>query len=60
MTHILHLDSSIMGDNSVSRKLSAELLNKLSQAAGTTSYRDLGQEKLPLLDAMTVGQLFHP
>lgn len=49
--NLLHIDSSILGGNSVSRKLSAEIAAKLKASAPgiTETYRDLGAEPLPHL-----------
>lgn len=49
--HLLHLDSSIQGDASVSRTLSAAIVEHLrrSQAALELSYRDLVAQPLPHL-----------
>lgn len=53
MTHLLHIDSSIQGANSVSRKLTARAADAWRQAhpGGTVRYRDLGAEPIPHLDA---------
>jgi FMN-dependent NADH-azoreductase len=53
MPHLLHIDSSIQGDNSVSRGLTARAATAWRSAnpAGTTRYRDLGRHPLPHLDA---------
>ncbi|GAA4559527.1 FMN-dependent NADH-azoreductase [Planotetraspora kaengkrachanensis] len=53
MTHLLHIDSSIQGDRSVSRKLSARAAAvwQARHPGGTVTYRDLGVEPLPHLDA---------
>ena len=53
MTHLLHIDSSIQGDNSVSRTLTARAAEAWRSAnpEGTTTYRDLGRHPLPHLDA---------
>ncbi|WP_410810038.1 FMN-dependent NADH-azoreductase [Micromonospora sp. 067-2] len=51
--HLLHIDSSIRGDWSVSRRLTARAA-AVWQAAhpdGTVTYRDLGAEPLPHLDS---------
>jgi len=58
MTHILHLDSSILADNSITRSLTSELVSKLNPSQ--TTYHDLSQEQLPLLDGFTVGSFFTP
>ncbi|HZY99661.1 MAG TPA: FMN-dependent NADH-azoreductase [Candidatus Baltobacteraceae bacterium] len=47
---ILHIDSSITGDQSVSRQLTARIVDGLGQTAqATTSYRDLAKNPLPHL-----------
>src|ERR1700738_3816013 len=53
MTHLLHIDSSIRGDASVSRKLSARAAAvwRAAHPGGTVTYRDLGRDPLPHLDA---------
>ena len=53
MTHLLHIDSSIRGDASVSRKLTARAAAawRAAHPAGTVTYRDLGRDPLPHLDA---------
>ena len=53
MPNLLHIDSSIQGDNSVSRKLTARAADawKAANPDGTVTYRDLGSEPLPHLDA---------
>ena len=53
MAHLLHIDSSIRGDASVSRKLSARATAVWLAAHpdGTVTYRDLGRDPLPHLDA---------
>ena len=52
MTHLLHIDSSIRGDASVSRKLSARAADvwRAAHPGGTVTYRDLGRDPLPHLD----------
>ena len=49
--NLVHLDSSILGPNSVSRKLSAEIVAKLTAATPgvVVTYRDLAAEPLPHL-----------
>jgi FMN-dependent NADH-azoreductase len=51
--HLLHIDSSIQGDRSISRRLSARAAERWRAAhpAGTVTYRDLGSHPLPHLDA---------
>ena len=53
MTHLLHIDSSIRGDASVSRKLTARAAGvwRAAHPGGTVTYRDLGRDPLPHLDA---------
>jgi FMN-dependent NADH-azoreductase len=53
MAHLLHVDSSIRGDASVSRKLSARAADvwRAAHPGGTVTYRDLGRDPLPHLDA---------
>lgn len=48
---LLHVDSSILGDNSVSRQLSAEIVAKLRQVTPglEITYRDLAAEPVPHL-----------
>jgi FMN-dependent NADH-azoreductase len=53
MAHLLHIDSSIQGDRSVSRKLSARAADawRTAHPRGTVAYRDLGSNPVPHLDA---------
>ncbi|MFB9238068.1 FMN-dependent NADH-azoreductase [Plantactinospora siamensis] len=53
MPHLLHIDSSIQGERSVSRRLTARAAAAWRRAhpGGTITYRDLGAEPLPHLDA---------
>jgi FMN-dependent NADH-azoreductase len=50
--HLLHIDSSIRGEHSISRRLSARAAGRWLAAhpAGTVTYRDLGAHPLPHLD----------
>ncbi|MEV6871780.1 NAD(P)H-dependent oxidoreductase [Amycolatopsis sp. NPDC051128] len=52
MAHLLHIDSSIQGDRSVSRRLSARAAAawRAAHPDGTVTYRDLGANPLPHLD----------
>jgi FMN-dependent NADH-azoreductase len=52
MAHLLHIDSSIQGEHSVSRALSARAADRWRAAnpQGTVTYRDFGAEPLPHLD----------
>ncbi len=63
MSHaVLHIDSSPLGDHSVSRKLTAKLLGKFKTAHADTQIltRDLVATPLPHLSGMTVGAFFTP
>lgn len=53
MTHLLHIDSSINGEGSVSRKLTARTVRnwRAAHPDGTVTYRDLGSAPLPHLDS---------
>jgi FMN-dependent NADH-azoreductase len=53
MPHLLHIDSSIKGDESVSRKLTARAAAawRAAHPDGTVTYRDLGKNPVPHLDA---------
>jgi FMN-dependent NADH-azoreductase len=53
VAHLLHIDSSIRGDASVSRKLTARAAAawRTAHTGGTVTYRDLGGDPLPHLDA---------
>ncbi|MDX7953916.1 FMN-dependent NADH-azoreductase [Lichenihabitans sp. Uapishka_5] len=47
--NVLHIDSSILGDNSVSRRLSAATITQLKVASGDVIYRDLAASPIPHL-----------
>jgi FMN-dependent NADH-azoreductase len=51
--HLLHIDSSIRREHSISRGLTARAAGRWLAAhpAGTVTYRDLGADPLPHLDA---------
>src|SRR6201996_3990940 len=53
MAHLLQIDSSIQGERSVSRALTARAAAawRAAHPDGTVTYRDLGAEPLPHLDA---------
>jgi FMN-dependent NADH-azoreductase len=55
MSHLLHIDSSVRGDLSVSRRLTARAADRWRAAHpdGTLTYRDLGASPIPHLDAAT-------
>jgi FMN-dependent NADH-azoreductase len=50
--HLLHIDSSIQGERSVSRRLTARAAAhwKAAHPNGTVTYRDLGAHPLPHID----------
>ncbi|MCW2899429.1 MAG: FMN-dependent NADH-azoreductase [Streptosporangiaceae bacterium] len=52
MAHLLHIDSSIQGDRSVSRKLSARAADawRAGHPGGAVTYRDLGSDPVPHFD----------
>lgn len=54
MPHLLHLDSSINGERSVSRRLSARAAERWQAAHpdGTVTYRDLAADPIPHLPAV--------
>ncbi|WP_116203085.1 FMN-dependent NADH-azoreductase [Amycolatopsis circi] len=62
MAHLLHLDSSINGDRSVSRKLSARAAQawRAAHPDGTVTYRDLGADPVPHLDPLAWEARFIP
>jgi FMN-dependent NADH-azoreductase len=53
--HLLHIDSSIQGERSVSRALSSRAAQRWREThpGGTTVYRDLGAEPIPHFTADT-------
>jgi FMN-dependent NADH-azoreductase len=55
MAHLLHVDSSIQGDKSVSRALSARAATRWREThpAGTVAYRDLAADPVPHFTAAT-------
>lgn len=57
MPHLLHVDSSIQSDRSVSRRLTARAADRWRAAHphGTITYRDLAAEPVPHLDAANGG-----
>jgi FMN-dependent NADH-azoreductase len=52
MPHLLHIDSSIQGDRSTSRRLTARAAAawRAAHPDGTVTYRDLGRDPLPHFD----------
>jgi FMN-dependent NADH-azoreductase len=55
MSHLLHIDSSVRGDQSVSRRLTALAADRwrTAEPGGTLTYRDVGTHPIPHLDAAT-------
>jgi FMN-dependent NADH-azoreductase len=53
MAHLLHIDTSIQGDQSTSRRLSARAADRWRAAHpdGTVTYRDFAVDPIPHLDA---------
>ncbi len=53
MANLLHIDSSITGDASVTRKLTARAAGawRAANPGGTVSYRDLGADPVPHLNS---------
>lgn len=51
MTHLLHIDSSVQGDQSVSRRLTARAADRWRNAhpEGVVTYRDLAMDPIPHL-----------
>ncbi len=60
--NILHIDSSPLGERSVSRKLTAKTLQELKQQhpGSLVVTRDLGLTPMPHLDGLTLGSFFTP
>jgi FMN-dependent NADH-azoreductase len=56
MPHLLHIDSSVQGENSVSRRLTARAAAawRAAHPDGTVTYRDLGRDPLPHIVPSTV------
>lgn len=55
MSHLLHIDSSVRGEVSVSRRLTARAADRwrAAHSDGTVTYRDLSTSLIPHLDAAT-------
>ena len=62
MRKVLHINSSITGDNSVSRELSRELIERLTQTSESIELieRDFSKQPIPHLDGARLGALFTP
>jgi len=52
-SHLLHIDSSIQGERSISRRLTARAAERwrATHPGGTVTYRDLGAHPVPHFDA---------
>jgi len=57
MNHILHIDASGRETSSVSRKLSNEIIQKISDDQSTVFYRDVSQS-LPFVDELMIGAYY--
>jgi len=57
MNHILHIDASGRETSSVSRKLSNQIIQKISDDQSTVLYRDVSQG-LPFVDEMMIGAYY--
>jgi FMN-dependent NADH-azoreductase len=59
MAHLLHIDSSVQGDRSVSRRLTARAADRwrATHPGGTVTYRDLAADPIPHLDPATAATL---
>jgi len=55
MAHLLHIDSSVQGDLSVSRRLTARAAERwrATHPGGTVTYRDFAVDPIPHLDGAT-------
>lgn len=63
MSHLLHIDSSVQGDQSVSRRLTARAVDRWldTHPGSTITYRDLAVDPIPHLSAATgVARLVPP
>lgn len=62
MAHLLHIDSSIQGDRSISRTLSARAAARWREAhpGGSVTYRDLAADPLPHLSATHLESRYVP
>jgi FMN-dependent NADH-azoreductase len=59
MKNVLLINSSITGDNSVSRQLASELVEHLAaQSSIALVERDFAQQEIPHLDGARLGALF--
>src|ERR1700743_3352420 len=60
--NILHIDSSPLGDNSVSRKFTAKVLDglKAKHPDAKVTVRDFGQNPLPHLNGTVISAFFTP
>lgn len=59
MAHLLHIDSSVKGDQSVSRRLTARAAERWRAAHpdGTVTYRDFATDPIPHLDGQEASRV---
>jgi FMN-dependent NADH-azoreductase len=59
MAHLLHIDSSVRGDQSVSRRLTASAAERwrATHPGGTVTYRDLAADPIPHLNPAAAATL---
>ncbi len=60
MTHLLHIDSSLRGERSHSRRITRELVEqwKQSHPNDTVTYRDIGHNPIPHIDEPWIAAAF--
>lgn len=58
--NILHIDSSVLGDNSASRGLTAEVVSRLKRSGADVRYLDLAANPFPHFTMATLGALMTP
>ena len=62
MTRLLHIDSSVRTEGSITRELTAEFATqwKRTHPDGFVTLRDIGANPVPHLSEATVGAMFVP
>lgn len=58
--NLLHIDSSILGTRSVTRKLSADIVKKLQSPESVVTYRDLAAQPIAHLHGNTFSAMQNP